>query len=190
MSFAAAGVSLLLLCEMLAARFGLAAFDDQPLDFAAAIATANLAVLSFGMITVGAIRLHRQEFRIAPGRLLRDVAISATLTIAAFALLYRYLGLTTGGAPPHPGCHPIGATPCACDAGPLDQLYFSIVTFTTLGFGDFTPCAARLVAASEALLGTLHLGLFVGGVFYYLNEVGGSGEGGGDESHEHDDRQP
>jgi voltage-gated potassium channel Kch len=41
-------------------------------------------------------------------------------------------------------------------------LYFSIVTFTTTGYGDFHPQKAdRLVAASEALAGYLFFGLFV-----------------------------
>jgi hypothetical protein len=44
----------------------------------------------------------------------------------------------------------------------LDNLYFSIVTFTTLGYGDFVPAEAfRLLAASEALLGLFFTGLFL-----------------------------
>ncbi|WP_334545156.1 ion channel [Rhizobium leguminosarum] len=35
-----------------------------------------------------------------------------------------------------------------------DYLYYSTVTFTTLGYGDFRPCGpARLYAATEALFG-------------------------------------
>jgi len=41
-------------------------------------------------------------------------------------------------------------------------LYFSIVTFTTLGYGDITPAPQfRLLAASEALIGLLFTGLFL-----------------------------
>lgn len=41
-------------------------------------------------------------------------------------------------------------------------LYFSIVTFTTLGYGDLTPTPSfRLVAASEAVAGLLLSGLFL-----------------------------
>ena len=44
----------------------------------------------------------------------------------------------------------------------LGSLYFSVVTFTTLGYGDLVPHGAmRLVAASEALLGILLSGLFI-----------------------------
>ncbi|MYG28564.1 MAG: two pore domain potassium channel family protein [Boseongicola sp. SB0677_bin_26] len=44
-----------------------------------------------------------------------------------------------------------------------DGLYFSIVTFTTLGYGDFVPRDGyRLVSALQALYGYLFLGGLVG----------------------------
>lgn len=44
-------------------------------------------------------------------------------------------------------------------------LYFSVVTFTTLGYGDFQPMPGmRVLAASEALIGYLFLGMSVGGL--------------------------
>ncbi|GAB5415752.1 MAG: hypothetical protein Cons2KO_33550 [Congregibacter sp.] len=46
---------------------------------------------------------------------------------------------------------------------PNDYLYFSIVTFTTLGYGDFTPTEEfRILAASQALFGYVYLGSFAG----------------------------
>lgn len=44
-----------------------------------------------------------------------------------------------------------------------DSLYFSVVTFTTLGFGDMQPIclAGRIVAGFEAIFGYAMLGLFV-----------------------------
>lgn len=45
----------------------------------------------------------------------------------------------------------------------FDYLYFSIVTFTTLGFGDFTPSPeSRMYAATQAVLGYIYLGILVG----------------------------
>jgi len=45
-----------------------------------------------------------------------------------------------------------------------DYIYFSIITFTTLGYGDFIPKAAfvpRFIAASESFVGAFMIGLFI-----------------------------
>lgn len=46
---------------------------------------------------------------------------------------------------------------------PVQLLYFSIVTFTTLGYGDFQPATelSKLVASTEAMLGSLLMALLV-----------------------------
>ena len=45
----------------------------------------------------------------------------------------------------------------------LEAIYFSIVTFTTLGFGDLAPKPGlfQLIASSEALLGAIFMALFI-----------------------------
>ena len=48
-------------------------------------------------------------------------------------------------------------------AGPLDTLYFSYVTFTTLGYGEIVPLGpCRWIAALEAISGYVLLGLLIG----------------------------
>jgi len=45
-----------------------------------------------------------------------------------------------------------------------DYIYYSVITFTTVGYGDFIPKAAptfRFLAASEAFIGTFMIGLFI-----------------------------
>lgn len=47
--------------------------------------------------------------------------------------------------------------------------YFSIVTFTTLGYGDFQPTeVARPVAAIEALFGYIFMGILIGTTVFVL----------------------
>lgn len=49
----------------------------------------------------------------------------------------------------------------------LGGLYFSIVTFTTLGYGDYKPVKdGQLLAAFQALLGYIYLGLLIGMVIH------------------------
>jgi len=46
----------------------------------------------------------------------------------------------------------------------LDYLYYSLITFTTVGYGDFIPkpsAFAQLLAASEGFIGMFMMGLFV-----------------------------
>jgi hypothetical protein len=67
-------------------------------------------------------------------------------TILVFALLFWALGA-------------VGPQTSA----PLDHLYFSVVTFTTLGYGDLYPNPGfpRALAATEAVLGFLFMSLFL-----------------------------
>jgi hypothetical protein len=68
--------------------------------------------------------------------------------IAAFSLLYQSAGL-------------IG--PDGLSREWLDCFYFSAITFTTVGYGDFRPVPeARPIALIEALYGYIGLGLFLG----------------------------
>lgn len=76
--------------------------------------------------------------------------------IVLSALLYPATGgLTTGTEIVTYGTHGFGAA--------LDGLYFSIVTFATLGLGDVHPVSdiARFVAASEGLAGAFLTAIFV-----------------------------
>ena len=51
----------------------------------------------------------------------------------------------------------------ASELSPLEALYFSAVTITTLGYGDIQPLdtVVRLLAASEAVLGIVTIGFFL-----------------------------
>lgn len=117
-----------------------------------------LAPIYLYLISLAVVWLETDNFRIATPRLIRDVAISILFTIAAFASSYWTFGIVPTFA-------------AQAGASPLDCIYFSIVTFTTLGFGDFRPSeSARMFAAFQALLGTIHVGLIVGAVFVAVGD--------------------
>ncbi len=80
------------------------------------------------------------------------IVLSALSTILTFALLYMMSN----------------AAFCTLDQNYTmklsDYIYFSAITFTTVGFGDFLPKALpvfRLIAATEAVTGVFLSGLFI-----------------------------
>jgi hypothetical protein len=65
-----------------------------------------------------------------------------------YALGYKYLGIMDGNMK---------------TTDTITCFYFSIVTWTTLGYGDVRPSPdARLLAASEAVVGYLFMAAFIG----------------------------
>ncbi|GAI81392.1 unnamed protein product, partial [marine sediment metagenome] len=55
---------------------------------------------------------------------------------------------------------------------PFDCIYFSTITFTTLGYGDFRPLEGwgRILAGSEAFIGAFMMALFV---YTFARRTGG-----------------
>jgi hypothetical protein len=52
---------------------------------------------------------------------------------------------------------------------PLVCLYFSITTWTTVGYGDFRPTEAfRLIAASEAIVGYVFMALLIAALTFVV----------------------
>ena len=113
-------------------------------------------VIGFNLSWIFAVSINlgflvvRNVFRKAIAKILIVLMLIGLLCnwILGYAILYLYFGLMVGD-------HLVKE--------PITSLYFSIVTWTTLGYGDVVPSAgARLIAASEALVGSLWLALLVG----------------------------
>lgn len=80
------------------------------------------------------------------------IVLSALLTIFGFALLYMAANAVEYSTNPD---YAVRLS---------DYIYFSAITFTTVGFGDFLPRAVplfRLMAATEAVMGVFLAGLFI-----------------------------
>lgn len=76
------------------------------------------------------------------------LVIMAASNIVLFAAMYRVYGIN-------------GADEVVY--GVAECLYFSIVTWTTLGYGDFSPTVdVRFFAAIEALLGYTYMAIIIG----------------------------
>ncbi|MEP2387185.1 MULTISPECIES: ion channel [Alphaproteobacteria] len=109
-------------------------------------------LIFFQIVLLMPFRDNNDDFQLDAWRLVFDTMISAVFMISVFAVLYKNVGLLSGGEIVRPSL--------------LDAIYFSSVTFSTLGYGDFAPHpSARIIAATQALLGNLHLGMIVGATF-------------------------
>lgn len=77
--------------------------------------------------------------------------VSGLLVALFFAVIYFFLGAS------HFNGELVGSTSI------VDHIYFSLVTFTTLGYGDITPYSpiAKILTASEVFLGYIMLGMFI-----------------------------
>lgn len=87
------------------------------------------------------------------------VVLFSLIMIACSAVFYFFFGLSFAGE------HLIYRPDASLHDNLiflLECLYYSVVTFTTLGYGDFTPVGiSRLFAALEAFTGSFTLALFV-----------------------------
>lgn len=116
-----------------------------------AVLVLALALAYFLLLLVFALSTN-----VDPLEFLLHVLLSGTFTIFACAYMFTQTGMMFGGAPA---------------ADPWTSLYFSIVAFSTLGFGDVTPqLATRFPAAVEAIAGNLHLALVAASVFFLLSK--------------------
>jgi hypothetical protein len=78
--------------------------------------------------------------------------------ITQFALIYNHFGL-------------LSLDNCVI-YDVLDCLYFSIITFTTVGYGDFRPTSdVRLYAGFEALTGVVFFSLFIPTFIHITNHI-------------------
>lgn len=90
-----------------------------------------------------------------PGRLL----LASLVGIGGFALVFALLGLVYNGQVLRLG---LEQDMSANVDVLLSALYFSVVTFTTLGYGDITPHGlSRFFAAGEAFSGSFTMALYV-----------------------------
>lgn len=118
---------------------------------------AALSFVYFFLSIVWVIFLVSEKFEIDPIRLVRDIVVSAFYTIVSFAFLFKQSGIVDNASEPING---------------ISYLYFSAVTFSTLGYGDISPTVmSRPFAALEALFGNLHLGLIAGAAFLIINAL-------------------
>jgi hypothetical protein len=118
---------------------------------AQAVIVTFFAALFIGLfiwLLVGSVR----RILLGPERLAVEAAstlFNLALLIVAFAVMYRRFGMID---------NTVEGSPVIYDF--WRSVYYSVVTFTTLGYGDFYPVGlGRTLAAMEALTGYIILGV-------------------------------
>jgi Ion channel len=137
--------------------------------------TLSTALTCIGLMTLGVVLAMFSVIYIGPG--LRSMLLlggvfltSVGCIITLFGKSYSMLGLK----------HTIGVQVDACGPVPVnlsEAVYFSVVTWTTVGYGDLAPCGrTRLVANVEALVGYLVMALLIAALVEGTQKVRQSGE--------------
>jgi hypothetical protein len=123
------------------------------------IAAASLVIIFGGYILTCLVILHSSKVQIANAGLFLTVSLPLLASLlTGFAIIYKHTGL-------------IGP---ACEKFDLSwsALYFSVITWTTVGYGDFQPTpAARPYAALEAIAGLIFTGLFISTLVHIANKT-------------------
>ena len=123
---------------------------DTPRNWQVAVMQAAVFFLLLGACVESAGR--------SSALLLLQLVLAVLTGISTHAVYYMQLGLLQTG------------TGLVFYPSLRDALYFSVVTFTTLGYGDMAPREAyRLVAAFQAIQGYVFLGAFVGTLVAVFN---------------------
>jgi hypothetical protein len=114
----------------------------------AAVVNGLLVAVAPLAIAAGLVRELRRDRRVTVSTLAGVLAIYL-LTGMFFSFLYAVIGSVDPGSL-FAGRH---------DSTAADQLYFSFVTLSTVGYGDFAPAAhaPRALAVAEMLIGQIYL---------------------------------
>jgi hypothetical protein len=138
-------------CSML----GLLARVFYPTPIMLGLGWASLAAF-FGFVSVSIFANLGRAGPVTRGRLYASVSLYLMLGTFYFSV-FNLLEVT------HPGSFAEGALPALTGISPNSLLYFSMVTLTTLGYGDILPVSppARMLAALEAATGVLYIAITV-----------------------------
>jgi len=133
--------------------------EGTPRAVIGTVMAALFAAIFVADLTDRILYAFRHHTRVAPPIVLTFLSIS--LMLVAFALAYHRMGLINTLK---------DDSPTVTDWWTC--VYFSIVTFTTLGFGDFSPTpAARAVACIQTVTGYLTLGILASSIASLLQSI-------------------
>jgi len=140
----------------------------HPVPPLAAVSWALLMV-SFGFVAVNLFMYLGRPGRITDGRIYASASLYLMIAVVFYSLFNLFETLNPGSFAEN------GAPPGSLVSRPT-LLYFSLVTLTTLGYGDVVPVShqARIFAALEAVTGVLYIAITVARLVSAYQSAGGN----------------
>jgi len=135
---------------------------DDPASGALGLANYALFVLILGVVSTLTIRHLLNVYRVTIDTISAAICGYATLVVL-WAAAYSLLEFCQPGAFQYLAASDAAGRMQFGSAESTLPLYYSLVTITTLGYGDIVPStdAARMLSASEAFLGQVYLAVLI-----------------------------
>jgi hypothetical protein len=147
---------------------------DAPALLAQLLPPGQITILLLSIaLVITCVLVHYEALRLLTALLARLKALHRVrVLVLILGLLIAHIievwiyALAYGGVDGHTTFGRLVHTSTPTDVAWLDYVYFSFVTFTTVGYGDFVPVGPiRFIAATEALNGWVLLGWSVSFTF-------------------------
>lgn len=152
--------ALLVLANLLAQWLARVVLDE---DLDKALLKSALSAGYLGVLTVSLLRTLITVRSPSSDTLLGGINVYLLLALM-FAELHIVIECLVPGSYQHGGAALTGSVGGAVNGVHTSFVYFSLVTITTLGYGDMTPVTpgAQFLSAAEAVVGQLYVAILIG----------------------------
>jgi len=114
-----------------------------------------------GMLLLGLVAVEFLRFILRAPRVTAQVLEAGISTYLVFGLLWTLAYMLVGQV--DPGAFTFSESSAGHSMDSFNALYYSLVTLTTMGYGDIVPVsrAARMLAVSEATTGVMYMSILI-----------------------------
>jgi hypothetical protein len=146
------------------------------------------ASLVFALLFVIFVMLQFLRFILRAPRVNSEVLCAGVAGYLLLGIIWMFAYILVARLQPVDPHHPLNIPAFSYNVGPpathflhnFDALYFSLITLSTVGYGDITPMshAARALAMTEAMTGTLYMAVLISRLVALYTSQGSEVSGG------------